>query len=167
MPNVGSVLREEISRLSRREIRKQTATTKKAAVQHRHHIAALNRKVVQLERQVALLTHKVLSAKPVAAPNGEQGRIRFVPKGLLSNRNRLGLSAADFGKLLGVSAQSVYNWERGEATPRGEQLAKIAALRGAGKREVTKRLELLEAQRPAPARRRAKRGERGTSQSAE
>jgi DNA-binding transcriptional regulator YiaG len=164
MPNVGSVLRDEISRLSRREIKKQTATTKKAAAQHRHHIAALNRKVVQLERQVALLTHKVLSPRASAVTNGgEDARIRFVAKGLHSNRNRLGLSAADFGRLLGVSAQSVYNWERGEATPRSEQLAKIASLRGIGKREVTKRLELLQAQESPPPRKRAKRSARKRS----
>jgi DNA-binding transcriptional regulator YiaG len=160
MPNVGSVLREEISRLSRREIRKQTLTTKKAAALHRHHIAALNRKVTQLERQVALLTHKMLSPRQAVASNGEQQRVRFVAKGLHSNRSRLGLSAADFGKLLGVSAQSVYNWERGEATPRGSQLAKIASLRGIGKREVVKRLELLQGEKPATPRKRAKRGPR-------
>ncbi len=58
-------------------------------------------------------------------------------------RERLGLSADDFGKLLGVSAQSIYNWEHEKARPRAEQLSKVAALRGIGKREAKARLEQL------------------------
>ena len=68
-------------------------------------------------------------------------RVRFVAKGLRSQRSRLGLSAADFGKLLGVSAQSVYNWEHDVARPRAEQLSKLAALRTIGKREAGQRLK--------------------------
>jgi DNA-binding transcriptional regulator YiaG len=71
--------------------------------------------------------------------------VRFVAKGLKSHRNRLGLSAADYGQLAGVSAQSVYNWEQGHASPRSEQLKMIAALRGIGKREAQVRLEQLTA----------------------
>jgi DNA-binding transcriptional regulator YiaG len=79
--------------------------------------------------------------------------MRFVAKGLRSQRNRLGLSAAEFGKLVGVSAQSVYNWERKLATPRPGQLTSLAALRGIGKREAHARLEQLSA-KSAKARRR-------------
>jgi transcriptional regulator with XRE-family HTH domain len=60
-----------------------------------------------------------------------------------SQRERLGLSQADFGNLLGVSAQSVYNWEHGETRPRDEQIAKIAALRAVGKREAGARLKQM------------------------
>jgi DNA-binding transcriptional regulator YiaG len=67
--------------------------------------------------------------------------VRFVAKGLRSQRNRLGLSAGDFGKLVGVSAQSVYNWESESTYPRGEQLSKLAALRGIGKRDAEQRLK--------------------------
>ena len=56
-------------------------------------------------------------------------------------RERLGLSAEDFGKLLGVSAQSIYNWEHEKARPRAEQLGKVATLRGIGKREAKVRLD--------------------------
>lgn len=49
----------------------------------------------------------------------------------------------EFGKLLGVSAQSIYNWESEKARPRAEQIAKLAALRSVGKREAAARLEQL------------------------
>ena len=79
--------------------------------------------------------------------------MRFVAKGLRSQRSRLALSASEFGKLVGVSAQSVYNWERGTTRPREQQIAKLASLRGLGKREVA----TLLAQRPAMKKRAAKR----------
>jgi DNA-binding transcriptional regulator YiaG len=40
------------------------------------------------------------------------------------------------GKLLCVSAQSVYHWETGKTKPRASQLATIAAVRKLGKRAV-------------------------------
>jgi DNA-binding XRE family transcriptional regulator len=142
MPNIGALLKQEISRLSRREISGQVKATKKASAQYRRHIAALKRQVATLERQMALLQRRVLGTPP-AAPNGSSNKVRFVAKGLKSHRDRLGLSAADYGRLVGVSAQSVYNWEQGHASPRSEQLKVIAALRGIGKREAQGRLEQL------------------------
>jgi DNA-binding transcriptional regulator YiaG len=143
MPNIGTVLREEISRLSRREIRSQVDATKKATTQHRRQIAALKRQVAQLERQVKLLERKVLGTAPAGSPDSTAKPVRFVAKGLRSQRSRLGLTATNFGKLLGVSAQSIYNWERELASPRGEQLAKLAAVRGIGKREAAEKLKGL------------------------
>jgi DNA-binding transcriptional regulator YiaG len=59
---------------------------------------------------------------------------------MAANRKRLGLSAADFGLLVGATGQSIYAWETGKAKPRPKALAAIAALRGIGKREVDARL---------------------------
>ncbi len=55
MPNIGTVLREEIARLSRKEGRNQFSATKKATAQHRRDIAGLKRQVAQLQRQVTQL----------------------------------------------------------------------------------------------------------------
>jgi DNA-binding XRE family transcriptional regulator len=143
MPNIGTVLREEISRLSRRESRTQVNATKKATAQHRRDIAALKRQVAQLERQVTRLSRKVLAAPPAASSNPTAKRVRFGAKALRAMRNRLGLSQTDLGTLLGVSAQSIYNWESESARPRDEQIAKLSALRGIGKREAGERLKQL------------------------
>ena len=143
MPNIGSVLKEEIVRLSRRESRSQVDSTRKATMRHRREIAALKRDVVQLERQVALLSRKVLAASAVVTADTRGKSARFSPKRLRAHRDRLGLSADDFGKLLGVSAQSIYNWEQDKARPRAELLAKVAALRAIGKRDAKSRLAQL------------------------
>lgn len=141
MPNIGSLLRDEIVRLSRRETRGQVAVARKATAQHRRDIAALKRQIAVLERQVKALSRR--SRKGAAAPTAPENaeKLRFVAKGLRSHRARLGLSAGDFGRLIGVSANSVYAWESGKTSPRRDQVAKIAAVRALGKREAAQRLQ--------------------------
>jgi DNA-binding transcriptional regulator YiaG len=143
MSTLGAVLRDEIVRLSRKEIRSQVDPTKKVTGQHRRDIAALKRAITQLERQVALLSRKVLATRPEASPEAAARPLRFSAKRLQAQRSRLALSASDFGKLLGVSAQTIYNWEHEVARPRSEQLGKLAALRGIGKREAGARVKQL------------------------
>jgi DNA-binding transcriptional regulator YiaG len=145
MSNVANAFRAEISRISRREVRKETETTKKSTTQHRHAIASLKGRVAQLERQMAALGHTVgRTQQPPAAAYGngaKQRKIRFSAKGLHAHRERLGLSPGNFGKLIGVSAQAVYSWEHGKSTPHSAQIEKISAIRALGKREAAKRLQ--------------------------
>ncbi|MEW5881789.1 MAG: helix-turn-helix domain-containing protein [Pseudomonadota bacterium] len=143
MPNVAALLKQEITRLARKEVRGATDVLKKASAQHRRAIAALRRQIAQLQRQLATLARR-LERGAGAAPSAPEGpKVRFVARGLRSHRARLGLSAAEYGKLVGVSAQSIYNWEQGAARPRAAQLAALVALRGIGKREAQARLQQL------------------------
>ena len=152
MPDIASVLREEVSRLSRKEGRAQFGPALKAAAQHRRDIAALKRQVEALERRVRQLSSQVARTQPSSPAQGEPGaNLRFVAKGLRSHRARLGLSAGDFGRLVGVSAQSIYAWETGKTVPRRGQIARIAQVRALGKREAAQRLEEAPPQRPAKA----------------
>ena len=142
MPNIGTAIKEEIVRLARKEGRGQIDPTKKATTQLRHDVASLKRQVIQLERQVAILSRKMTGATPTKANVAANSKpTRFSAKGLQAQRSRIGLSQVDFGRLLGVSAQSIYNWESEKARPRPEQIAKLVALRSLGRREVAARLE--------------------------
>jgi DNA-binding XRE family transcriptional regulator len=86
-----------------------------------------------------MLSRKVLATQ-TAKVNGDAKPTRYSAKGLQAQRSRVGLSQTDCGKRLGVSAQSIYNWEAEKARPRAMQIAKLAALRSVGKREVAARL---------------------------
>ena len=143
MSNLGSILKDEIRRLARREIRSQVAVTKRAAAQHRRDIAELKRLVKNLSNRVGFLESQ--EKKRVSKPMTEapSGQIRFSPRWLKANRKRLGLSAADYGKLVGVSGLTIYNWEGGKAKPRQEKVNLLASIRGLGKREAMKRLEMM------------------------
>ncbi len=74
----------------------------------------------------------------VAADEGP--KLRFRADGFASLRKKLGLSAADMGKLLGVSLQTIYHWEKGQSKPRIQQLHSIAEVRKLGKRGAAARL---------------------------
>ena len=61
-------------------------------------------------------------------------------------------TAADFARLMDVSPQSVYNWERRVTRPRAAQLKTLAELRGMGKKETAARLEELDGKGSAQGR---------------
>jgi DNA-binding transcriptional regulator YiaG len=145
MPNIAVVLKEEIARLARKEVRAQTQEFKKASAQYRTHIAALRKRVETLERQLKRAGKAAGRAPAAAEETGDDATSRrFSAARLAAQRQKLGLSAADFATLLGVSGQSVYKWEHGESRPRARQLEAIAAVRGIGKREAAARLAKLQ-----------------------
>lgn len=140
MTNLNSVLKSEITRLARKEIKTSVDPLRKANTAHRREIAELKRQITALQREIKASSKSPRASK---APSGEPRNTRFSAKGLKALRARLGLSAADFGQLTGASGQSIYNWEAGKAVPRATQQAALAAVRGLGKREAAKRLEAM------------------------
>ena len=156
MTSFAAMFKGEITRLARKEARQYADPIRKAASSHRHDIAALKRQVIALQKELASL-RRTSAKRAEPAQDAESGpQVRFVAKGLRTLRSRLGLSAADFGRLVGVSGQSVYNWEAQKAVPRRSQVAALATLRGLGKREVAARLE--QAAKPAPKAKAASKG---------
>ena len=144
MPNIANLLKSEIARVARKQVRAETAGLKQAIAPYRAQIAELKRRTRDLELQVKRLGRvaaKAVAATPAQA-EGERS-LRFSAKGLAAQRKRLGLSAQAFGALIGASGQSVYKWEEGKTRPRAKNLPAIAALRGMGKKEAATRLASL------------------------
>ncbi|MCX7007164.1 MAG: helix-turn-helix domain-containing protein [Kiritimatiellaeota bacterium] len=139
MPNIMAALKQEITRLARKELRSQTHVLQKMSVQYRRNIADLKRQTAKLQGQVVVLEKAVLKQVPPLVTDAGQ-KIRFTAKGLLSQRKRLDLSAADYAKLVGASAISIYKWESGKVRPRQAQVAALAAVRGMSKKEALARL---------------------------
>lgn len=146
MSNVASVLKEEISRISRKEIRRETASLRKSSAAHRAEIAALKRRVQELERQLRRASRGGQSTGSGAAnEDSVSPGTRFSAKSMAAQRKRLGLTAAECGRLIGASAQSVYNWEEGKVRPRAQHLPAIFALRNLGRRQANEILETRKA----------------------
>lgn len=154
MANFATVMKAEVSRLARKELRTQLEGFKKTISGLRTEVSALKKQVRQLETEAKRQgkatsrgrpgqLEPVASTKADAAP--EISQFRFSQKGFASNRKRLGMSARDFGRLIGTTEQSIYAWERGASRPQGRFLPAIAELRGVGKREAARRLEALAA----------------------
>jgi DNA-binding transcriptional regulator YiaG len=144
--NIAAALKVEIVRLARKEIRHETETLKKAAANYRADIAALKRRLLEMEKQ---LRHRGKAPKAddqtTDVQDGEAPKTRFSARSLAAQRKRLGLAVSDIALLVGASGQSVYNWESGQVRPRASQLMAIAALRQLGKKEAAARLEALRA----------------------
>jgi DNA-binding transcriptional regulator YiaG len=143
MPNIASILKSEISRVARKEVRAEIETLKKASALHRASIAALRRQVEKLEKELRRAARTAAQVSPGgdADEAAEQGpHRRFSASRLAAHRVKLGLSAAAYGKLVGVTGQTIYKWEQGKARPRKAQLEGLASVRGLGRREVEEQL---------------------------
>ncbi len=141
MTNIATVFKQEISRLARKEVKRETEVLRKASAQYRRDIAALKRELRSANKRVSALEsgngsrpHQTLQA---AKPEGK----RFSPRSVRSHRHKLGLSAADYGKLIGVTGKTIYTWEQGNARPRGGAFGRWVALRAMGKRAALAMLD--------------------------
>lgn len=145
MSSIATALKAEIQRVARKEIRSQIEVTRKATLQHRRDIAELKRQLKALEQTNRAL--RKAAAAGVEPPSDEDVKpIRFSAKGLHSLRVRLGLSAQELAQLLGVAAQSIYNWEQKKSAPREAQVQAIVAARSLTKKTARARLEEIQAQ---------------------
>ena len=141
MPDVATVLKQEIRKLAKKEI------TIVAADQSKQ-IRGLKGTVRDLRKQVAALEKNVrtLAARPQSTPTQtetEEKSVRISARSIRSHRKRLGLTQAQLSKLLGVSTASVTFWESGRTSPRGKNRQAIAELRTIGSRDAKVLLESL------------------------
>jgi len=143
MPNIATVLKSEIARLARKEVRAEIEGLKKSLASHRSEIAALKARVVALEKAQRRAAKAEGPAKAAPADDDAASAIRFSAKGLAAQRKRLGLSVEDCARLLGASGMSIYKWEAGKAKPRASFLPAIGELRRMGKKGVAARLQDL------------------------
>jgi len=167
MANLGTLLKDEIARLSKRVIKSQITPLKKDTARLKREVAALKKSNAQLERHVARLvaehdTRRTSQLKQAAAQGVESARI--TAGWVRRVRSKLGVSRDAFGKLVGVTGHAIYLWESGRMKPRAAQQASLIEVRELGKREARRRLEAVAA-RPAAAKkvRRARRGAKASS----
>lgn len=134
-------LKNEIVRLARKVVKTDTATLQSNSATHRRHIAELRRRLDSLEREVKQLRRGTQGAAPaVTTKAGGKTSFRFQARGLKTHRAALGISAKNYGRLVGVAGLTIYKWESGANRPRTAQLPAIAAARRLGKRQALARL---------------------------
>lgn len=144
MPNVAQVLKQEISRLARKEARSLAVPIRREAYALRRTVAALGRQVASIHSVQKDLVKAVARVVPAAvevkeAPAG----MRITGPGVRSLRDRMRLTQGDFARLVGVSDQAVLLWEKSKGTLRLRNTTKatLAAVRGIGAREARQRLK--------------------------
>lgn len=145
MPNLAQTLKQEISRIARKEVREDIAALRKAVTAHRSEIASLKRTVKELGTQLRSAQKAAKRAAPVAAVQMEKGRPgrkrSFSADHLKAKRQALGMSQAQMAQLLGISSLSLWKWESGQVSPRPSMLERYFVAMKMGKREAWKVIE--------------------------
>ena len=154
MPNIAIVLREEIQRLARKQVKAGLSRLKRDNVRLKKSVAALRRQMAALGRTSSELAKRVapvVAVKETERASEQAARLRPTSRSLERLRRRLGLTQVEFGKLLGVSGQAVTQWaaKDGRVRMRRTTLAALAGIQHMGKREALRRLE---SEQPAPVR---------------
>ncbi len=144
MPNLAKLLKEEIQRLARKEIksslnqlRRDTISQKRAMAQQKRHMAEMERALRRLGSSVSK------GVSPAASmDDAMEDGARITAKVVVRMRKRLGLSQAALAEVLGLNTQTVYQWEhkKGQLQFRGDTRQRLLELRGLGKREAQQRL---------------------------
>jgi len=144
MPNLYAALKSEISRVARKELRTELDPLRKTLAQYRATLSALKREVAALERRARKASRvnrtQARQSEVKASETQPVVQRRFSAQRLAAHRAKLGLSAASYAKLAGVSALSVYKWESGTVRPRPSQVEALASVRKLTSAEVQERL---------------------------
>jgi len=142
MGKVEGIIKSEIVRLAKREVRKISVPLGRDVRALKITVSQLRKTVTALER-FAALQQKVMEKEgvPLRATPEEVKTSRFSPRLIRSLREHLGLTQKEMATLAGVTIGAVYQWESGKFEPRGEKKAVLVALRKLGRREARKLLE--------------------------
>ena len=166
MGKVEGVIKAEIVRLARKELRKNTLPLGREVRSLKNTVSQLRKTVSGLQRLAARQAKEMGSEKvPLEATPEEVKGSRFSPRLIRTLRKRLGVTQKELAALAKVTVGAIYQWEKGIFEPRGDKKRVLVALRRLGRREVKRLLgervpekaEKKERRRPRAARGKGKR----------
>ena len=142
MGKVETLLKSEIIRLSKREVRKNFTPLRREVRQLKASLSQLRKTLTELQR-FASRQEKTLGPDriPLEASTEEVKGSRFSARLIRSLRKRLGATQKEMALLAGVTVGAIYQWEKGIFEPRGDKKKILVALRKLGRRDVGKLLE--------------------------
>ncbi len=148
MPTLAALLKEEISKIARKEVQDQVRELKQTVREQRDAIARLEKQIGPAKAKAATKSAakpaaaKPAAAKPAAKASADDKRkqLRIAPNTIKKHRKRLKLSQAELGEILNVSTNTVLRWEAGTSKPRGKHLPGLDQLRTISKRDLKKQL---------------------------
>ncbi len=140
MPNLAKTLKEEIRRLARKEARASIAQLQKERRALKKTVSLLRKRVQKMERDARIMAARLERKVPgVPAVDSEKAAgVRVTSRNMRALRRKLGLTQVEFARLLNVSGQAVYQWERrtGVLRLRTTTRAALARVREMGRREA-------------------------------
>ena len=140
MPNIAQVLKAEIRRIARSEVRAECTTLKNQVRTLRETLNAQKQTIARMENALSQQSTRAAAAALESSAE-EQPKVRLTSASIKRQRTRLKLSQQEMGQLLDVSTNTVVRWEAGTSKPRARHRADLANLRNLGIRTVRKMLE--------------------------
>ncbi|NWF57428.1 MAG: helix-turn-helix domain-containing protein [Syntrophaceae bacterium] len=156
MGKIESMIKSEIQRLARREIRSTFRPLKREVRAMRLKLSSLMKGYTNLNRITKEQVQKATEQFKLEATPDEIKVARFSPARIRALRLKKGLSQKELGMLLGVSLGTVVLWEKGKITPKAERKGALIALRRLKKREIRRVLAERKAAEPKKERVKAK-----------
>ena len=138
MAKIESVIKSEITRLAKHEVRSVFRPLRKEVWGMKLKLSDLLKGFTVLNR-LAKEISKTKSPEPKLAASPEEVKAsRLTPERIAGLRKKLGISQRELGILAGASTWAVLMWEKGKFKPRGEKKSALVALRKLKKRDVKK-----------------------------
>lgn len=170
MGKVEAIIKAEIVRLARKELRQNTRPLGREVRSLKSTVSQLRKTVSGLQRFAAQQAKEMGSEKvELEATPEEMKGSRFSPRLIRSLRKRLGVTQKELAALAKVTVGAIYQWEKGIFEPRGDKKRILVALRRLGRREARKLLgeripEKTEKKDRGPTRATRAKGKRRSSQ---
>jgi len=142
MGKLEAIIKSEIERLTKRELRKVSVPLKREVRLLKITVSQLRKAVLPLER-LAAHQQKELAEREIrleVSPE-ELKKSRFSPRLIGTLRKHLGITQKELAILTGVTVGAAHQWEVGKFTPKPEKKAALVALRKLGRGEIKKLLE--------------------------
>jgi DNA-binding transcriptional regulator YiaG len=142
MGKLEGIIKSEIVRLAKREIRKISAPLGRDVRSLKGTVSKLRKTVVVLERFAAHQESKLKKEKVLLeAPPEEVKLSRFSPRLIRSLRKHLAITQKELAILTGVTVGAIHQWESGIFMPRAQKKGLLVALRKLTRREVRELLK--------------------------
>jgi len=140
MGKLESIIKSEIQRLAKREVRSTFRPLRKEVWGMKLKLSNFIKNFTILDR-LAKEASKGKSTEPKLEASPEEVKAsRLTPERIANLRKKLGISQRELGALVGATIGAVLSWEKGKFKPRGDKKAALVALRKVGKRDVRKML---------------------------
>ncbi|MSR83979.1 MAG: XRE family transcriptional regulator [Candidatus Latescibacteria bacterium] len=136
MPDIAQVLKIEMRRLGRSEVLKEFQPLRDEVLELKEQLRDQRKRMGQLEKQLKQVRSPAPVPKLKAVGEESAGKARLGAASIKRHRLRLKLSQRELGVLLGVSTQTVVQWEAGRSAPRAQHRAKLVQLRHLSRKEV-------------------------------
>ena len=158
MAKLESIIKSEIQRLAKREVRSTFIPLRREVRAMRLRLSTLSKNFSVLDR-LAQIQLQRMPKKGLEATPEEVKASRLTPERIRGLRKKLGISMRELGRLTGSSLSAILSWEKGKFKPRGDKKAALVALRKVRKRDVRKMLaeKAVETKREEPPKRTSKR----------